>query len=68
MNQPFAVTNDGKVVMYGVKIQDGQCLVSADRFVIKLDAIMTESSKADQLEHRLLKVEQALGLNPIYGH
>ena len=67
MNQPFVVTDDGKVTMNGAKIQDGQYLVSADRFVIKLGAGTTEAEKAELVERRLSRLENELGLSSLGG-
>lgn len=72
MHLKTEVTADGKTVVagIGVGLDLSQMLVSVDRFGIALPEDFGKESqeKADLMERRLSRLEQALGLDPIYGH
>ncbi|NWC06582.1 hypothetical protein [Pseudomonas sp. G1002] len=66
MDQPFEVTEDGKVRSVEVGCDTSQVLVSVEKFGITLpvDIGKDREAKADLLERRLSSLEQALDLNP----
>ncbi|WWL45219.1 hypothetical protein V5O39_04920 [Pseudomonas parakoreensis] len=64
MNQPFARTEDGSVFISDAVLKS-QAIVSAVGASLPPDFAEKSQEKADLLEHRLLRLEQALGLEPI---
>jgi len=64
MNQPFARTEDGGVFISDAVLKS-QAIVSAVGVSLPSDFAEKSQEKADLLERRLSRLEQALGLEPI---
>jgi|GEM_PF-4017811 len=71
MHLKTEVAANGKTIVagIGVGLASSQMLVSAEKFGIALPKDFGKESqeKADLLERRLSRLEQALGLEPICG-
>lgn len=67
MSQPLAVTEEG--VFLSEAVFFSQMLVAPAKFGIGRPDVLGNDAqeKADLLERRLLRLEQALGLDPICG-
>lgn len=71
MSQPFEVTESGQVVISQAAVDDAcisQFLVSGAGFALPEDWAERSQEKADLLERRLLRLENALGLSVICDH
>ncbi|AXJ04904.1 hypothetical protein CFN16_12485 [Pseudomonas fluorescens] len=72
MHLKTEVTANGKTIVagVGVGVVSSQMLVSAERFGIALPEDFGKGSqeKADLLERRLSRLEQALGFTPLCDH
>mgnify|MGYP007010095273 CR=1 FL=1 len=64
MNQPFAVAEDGHVFVSDAVLKS-QAIVSAVGVSLPADFGERAEEKADLLERRLSRLEQAFGLEPI---
>ncbi|SDS80025.1 hypothetical protein SAMN05216496_2455 [Pseudomonas sp. Z003-0.4C(8344-21)] len=67
MNQPFAFDDEGRTYVNESEILRGQMIVSAAGISLPADFAEKAQEKADLLERRLSRLEQALGLEPICG-
>ncbi|MDF2640750.1 MAG: hypothetical protein K0R45_22 [Pseudomonas sp.] len=65
MNQPFAFDEEGRTYINESEILKGQMIVSAAGISLPDDFATKAQEKADLLERRLSRLEQALGLEPI---
>ena len=65
MKQLFASAGDGQVFITDTEIRESQIAFSATGFSLPHDFAEKAQEKADLLERRLSRLEQALGLDPI---
>lgn len=63
MDQPFAFDEEGRAYVNASEILKGQMIVSAAGISLPSDFAEKAQEKADLLERRLSRIENALGFN-----
>lgn len=63
MNQPFAIAEDGQVLIKKSEILESQMIVSPIGVSLPDDFAEKAQEKADLLERRLRRIELALGID-----
>lgn len=67
MDQPYEVKDDGTIVISGAELAK-HFIVSAERLTLSKGVEQSRQEKADLIERRLQRIEEALALEAICAH